>query len=114
MITIPVPTSCMVCPVEGSTSLTVFYSIFNPVLACVVSTILEASKVFLSTKMWPEIKVSRVSGEVEHPETLKYIYQCSVNKSVSNLHIACPCKYCYLLYLLRSGLRSKCPEFLDA
>ena len=43
MTTSPVPTSCMVCPVEDSTLPAVFYSVFKLVLACSVSTVLETS-----------------------------------------------------------------------
>ena len=71
MIASPAPTSCMVFPIEGSTLPTVFSSLF---LACSISTILEASTVCISTQMWPESKVSRVQGEVEHPETVFDLY----------------------------------------
>ena len=66
MIASPVPTSCMACPVEGSSLPTVFYSVFKLVLAG-VSTVLEESTVFVPTQMWPEIKVSRVLEGEEHP-----------------------------------------------
>ena len=45
MIASPAPTSCMVCPVEDLTLPTVSYSVFKPVVACSVNTVLESSTV---------------------------------------------------------------------
>ena len=60
MATSQVPKSCMAFPVEGSTLPTVFYSVFNLFLVCSVSTVLEASTVYISTGMWPDIKCAEL------------------------------------------------------
>ena len=92
--TSPVPNSVMVSPVEGST----LPSIFLSVLVLQAEVLLAFDVLFLkqvlyifSTWMRPEIKVSRVLGDVEYPETLFDLFfkKKRVNLSVSSLFIAC-------------------------
>ena len=63
------------------------------------------SSYLLRSGLRSSIQSPRRSGT---PKTLWYIYQGSVITSVTSFHIACSCKYCFLLYLLGWGLISKC------
>ena len=106
MTTSLVPKSCMVCPMEGSTSYTVFYSVFKLVhnLSCKYCS---CNKYFLC--IYSDVArgpVSRVSGGIEHPKTQFDSYvpvQCDFKcyKLIYSLF-----KYVLLLFLLRDGLRS--------
>ena len=99
------PTSCMVCPVEGSTLPIVFYRAFKLVssLSCKYCFCSKYCLCIYSDVAWDP--VSRFLGGIEHPETLIYICQCSVIIIVTSSFTACSSKYCSCFYL-RGGLRS--------
>ena len=86
MITSPVPTSCMVCPVEGSTLSTVFKCFTSYTQdACHVSTVLVASTVFVSTQTWPDTQCPESQKEQNtQKHCLIHIYQFNVILSVTS------------------------------
>ena len=111
MTTSPLPSSVWYLQWKVQLSPRVFYSVLSAAswpFACILCTVLEQGTVYaiFSTQMWPENYVSRVSGEVEHQESLfVMLYLMTSEFQCFKLDTAWFCmycssdKYCFVTYL---------------